>query len=245
MKEKSVVQTFKLSDLATEASDGQNLLDDMICVLDLLENEIVGKKFVYFYKRNTRDSQQRLDVCFPRESILHLMGISYYDFEERNTPELIKQPKDALEFYNDYRKEDLNFSKCWVESLNKVRDKVSILRHITGIKTSEVRIGEDGHLRTIPMTNTLSTPKIGLGIALAHDCPDFSIPRSCLNLVFDREAKDHKSFRNTHRCIKIDIYHRHPNGKWQIEERLNFFNELQQVNSNKKKKKAKKKKKKK
>ena len=245
MKEKSVVQTFKLSDLATEASDGQNLLDDMISVLDLLENEIVGRKFVYFYKRNTRDSQQRLDVCFTRKSILHLMGISYYDFEERDTPELIQQPKYALEFYNDYRKKDLNFSKCWVESLNKVRDKVSILRHITGIKTFDVRIGEDGQLRTIPMTNTLSTPKIGLGIGLFHDCPDFSIPRSCINLTLDREAKEHKSFRNVYRCNKIDIYRRHPNGKWQIEERLNFFKELQQANSNKKRKKNNKKKKKK
>ena len=53
-----------------------------------------------------------------------------------------------------------------------------------------VRIGADGQLRTIPMTNTISTPKIGLGIGLYHDHPEFSIPRSCLNLAQDKEAKN-------------------------------------------------------
>ena len=57
-----------------------------------------------------------------------------------------------------------------------------------------VRIGADGQLRTIPMTNTISTPKIGLGIGLYHDHPEFSIPRSCLNLAQDKEAKQHTRF---------------------------------------------------
>ena len=66
-----------------------------------------------------------------------------------------------------------------------------------------VRIGADGQLRTIPMTNTISTPKIGLGIGLYHDHPEFSIPRSCLNLAQDKEAKQHTSFRNACRCTKF------------------------------------------
>ena len=41
------------------------------------------KKIVYFYKRNVKSKQEKLEVCFTRESILHLIGISYYDINER------------------------------------------------------------------------------------------------------------------------------------------------------------------
>ena len=78
-----------------------------------------------------------------------------------------------LNFIETLKRNKLNFSKCWVESTRKVKDKLQVLKYIKSIKTDVVRIGADGQLRTIPMTNTISTPKIGLGIGLYHDHPEF------------------------------------------------------------------------
>lgn len=241
MGQKKFVDTFSLAELVAADPSESEILNDIVEVLNLLADEVIGKKIVYFYKKNMRESQKKLEVCFTEESILHLLGISYYDNERRVTIESLRAAKNARLFYSDFKAKNLNYEKCWVESLNKVKDKVTVLRHIADIKTSKVRIGENGQLRTIPLTNTLSTPKIGLGIALHHDCPDYSIPRSCLNLAADREAKSHASFRKTARCIKIWIYQRNQGGGWKLIDKIDCSKELQDAKSKKKKKNNKKK----
>ncbi|EMW5900170.1 hypothetical protein AAFD07_001660 [Enterococcus faecalis] len=237
MGEAKVTKTFRLTELVASDLSCKDLFDELIAVLEILDVEVVNKKIVYFYKRNVKSKQEKLEVCFTRESILHLIGISYYDINERETSKSRMKSKYAIEFYRDFKRNKLNFSKCWVESIRKVKDKLQVLKYIKSIKTDVVRIGADGQLRTIPITNTISTPKIGLGIGLYHDHPEFSIPRSCLNLAQDKEAKQHTSFRNACRCTKIWIYERTEQGTWKLEDRQEFFKKIQAEKSKKKRKK--------
>ncbi|MGC3667000.1 hypothetical protein ACPTIL_14500, partial [Enterococcus faecalis] len=63
----------------------KDLFDELIAVLVILVVEVVNKKIVYFNKRNVKSKQEKIEVCFTRERILHYIGISYYDINERET----------------------------------------------------------------------------------------------------------------------------------------------------------------
>lgn len=236
---KKFVKTYKLQDLFTENKDFYLFCNSLKDLLLIFDKEFSQRKIDYFFKTGIKEPQQKISLRITKESIMHLFGINYYAIEERDTEEKYQQPSFSLEFFRDFESNKLNFSKCWVENLSKVEDKMSVLRYIEDIKTEKVRVGEYGLLRKIPMTNTLSTPKTLLGLGLHHDNPEFSIPRTCLNLQEDKVARNHKSFKNVYKCSKIIEYERLPNGEWKKIRHEDFTKKLQAERAAKKKKKKK------
>lgn len=237
---KKFVKTYQLSKLFTESNEFHLFCQTMISLLTVFQEEFVHRKIDYFFKAGTKERQQKISLCVPKESIMHLFGINYYASHERHTIHLYNQPSFALSFYRDFESNKLDFSKCWVESLAKVKDKMSVLKYIKDIKNDNVRVGKYGILRTIPMTNTLSIHRTFLGLGLYHDNPEFSVPRTCLNLKKDNEAQNNTSFRNVYKCSKIIEYERLPNGKWQKIRHDDYTKYLQAEKSLKKKNKKRK-----
>ena len=239
--DKKFVKTYKLPDLFTDSKEFSLFCSSLNDLLLIFKDEFVQRKIVYYFKTGTKERQQKISLCVTKESIMHLFGINYYASDERRSEKEYQQPSFAKEFFRDFESNKLNFSKCWVESLSKVEDKMSVLIYIEDVKTEKVRVGEHGLLRKIPMTNTLSTPKTFLGLGLHHDNPEFSVPRTCLNLQEDKEAKDNKSFKSVYKCSKIVEYERLSNGEWKRIRLEDFSKQLQAEKAAKKKKKKNKK----
>lgn len=239
---KKFVKTYKLTELFEDKNEFSLFCNSLNELLLIFKEKFVQRKLDYFFKTGTKEPQKKLSLCVPKESIMHLFGINYYAYEERNNDKDYQQPSFAKEFFLDFENNKLDYSKCWVESLSKVKDKMCVLKYIEDIKTEKVRVGEYGLLRKIPLTNTLSTPKTFLGLGLHHDNSEFSVPRTCLNLQNDKEAKDNKSFKKVYKCSKIIEHERLPNGKWKTIRRENFTKQIQEDKIYKKRKKSKKKK---
>ncbi len=229
---KNFIITYRLTDLLLKNDiEVEYFKEKIINILNIFNSEFILKKIDYFFKSKIKSPQKKISLTITEESIMHLFGIAYYSIDERTTPELFEQPSFAKEFFSDFKNNNLSLNKCWVESLTKVNDKIEVLQFISDIKTSKVRIGGGGKLRTISMTNTLRTSRTFLGLGLFHESEN-SIPRTCLNLKADTQAKNNLAFKNVYKCSKIIEYNRLPNGLWKQCKKQTF-----NLNNKKKKKK--------
>lgn len=217
---KEFINTYRLTDLFDNCSKYTEFEEEFFYILNMLKEEFISKRIDYFFKTGTKEPQEKLSFSITPKSVMHLFGISYYDINCRNTPELYNNPSFALEFYRDFNSGKLELNKCWVESLEKVLKKMEVLREISRIKTFDVRIGQCGQLRTICMTNTIRVSKSCLGLGLCRSNQGFSIPKTCLNLQADVEANNNVSFKRCCKCSKIIEYLKLQNGKWKKINRI-------------------------
>lgn len=234
--EKKFVSTYQLTELLRKDKniEPEHFKEQMLKILNVFNDEFISKKIEYFFKTATKSPQEKVSLTITDESIMHLFGIAYYALDRRLTLSQFNQPSFAKKFFNDFKNNNLDLDKCWVESLDKVKDKMEALKFLPDIKTNKVRIGGYGKLRSISMTNTLRTSKTFLGLGLYHESEN-SVPRTCLNLKADINARNNPVFRNVHRCSKIIEYRRLPTGTWEkVNQQVFILNK-------KNKKKAKKK----
>ena len=227
--------THKISDLMI--TDDSALIEDILQILTELESNFINKKFDYFYKTDIKSPQQTLSIAFLPPNIMHLIGIKSYSIQQPITSGTSKTPSYSREFYADFRNGCLDFDKCWVESLNKVTDKLNALKHLPEIITENVRIGGSGDYMKLTFSNLLRTNRAILGIAITKSDSEYSVPISTLNLITDKRAREHTAFTQAVCCSKLRISTRLDSGLWQVQETIPFINNT----TNKKKRKKKKK----
>jgi len=226
------IETYKLNELIDkEEEDLNSITSNILAILFMIETNFINKKIEYFYKPTVKSPQKKLSVVFLAESIMHLLGIAAY---AESQPIMLgddKTPSYAKDFYEDYRKDSLEFDKCWVESLTKVKDKLKVLEHLPELITENVRIGESGTYINLSFSNLIRTNRKILGIAVTPTEMSFSVPKSALNLSEDTRATKDKALNSVVRCSKIVIHKRLENGTWQREKTIPF-----EINKTKKKK---------
>lgn len=200
--------------------DNDNLLLEIIKTLSELDMNLVNKKIEYFFKKSPSSPQQKLAVAFLPKNIMHLFGISAY---ADNRP--IKSGESftyAIQFYDDFKKDCLNFEKCWVESISKVSEKVSALAHIEELLDKDVRIGGSGSYISLSFSNIIRTNKKILAVAVIGTSQGFCIPLSALNLTNDKRATQDPTIHSVVPCSKLIVYIRQENGEWQLQEQKIF-----------------------
>ena len=158
-------------------------------MLSIFDSEFMHNRFDYYDKKNTKSPQECLSLAVQKENVVHLLGIKFYARHARLNHSEYNQPSFASKFYKDFEKGQLKLNYCWIEDIKQVETKFEGLTHLREIKTENVRIGSHGNIRSIEITGTLSTSRTFLGLGLHHDNPQYSIPKTCLNLKLDRDAK--------------------------------------------------------
>lgn len=221
-------KVYRLTDLLED--DDDILLSDIIKTLSELDRILVNKKVEYFFKKPA-SSQQKLAVAFLPKNTMHLLGISAYADSE---PLLGKSPTYAVQFYDDFTRNCLNFDKCWVESISKVSDKISALAHIEQLLDKDVRIGGAGKYISLSFSNIIRTNKKILAVAVTGTSQGFCVPQSALNLTNDKRANQDPTIHSVVPCSKLRIYTRLENGEWQLQEQK-IFNMKKNTKKGKKK----------
>ncbi|WP_192988493.1 PBECR4 domain-containing protein, partial [Carnobacterium mobile] len=174
-------------------------------------------------------------IAFLPENIMHLLGIKSYSIDKPIISTENRTPSYSRDFYNDFEDGCLNFEKCWVESLNKVIDKLAALKYLPEIRTENVRIGGAGDYIKLNFSNLIRTNVPILGIAVTKTGQEHSVPISTLNLMTDKRVMQHTAFRKAVPCTKLRVSCMLENGSWQIQETISFVKHIKKKKKKKKK----------